>query len=98
VSCGDRSSVRGAAASCWGPRRMESRRGPFAVSVRKVSASGIVILGSSAGDLPPSVSTPRCTPAPTGTRRWGTFSCLGEGPRVRLHPANIPHEVWPTLP
>ena len=61
-----------------GPQRCHGDGG-FVVSVREVSVSGSGIPGSSAGDLPPSVSTPCSSPAPTDTRRWGPFSGPGGG-------------------
>lgn len=78
MTYGERSSVRVAAAPCWGPRRMENRRGPFAVAVRGRNVSGSVIFGSSAGySLPNGPAAPQPPPSHVG----GGFY-LGVGTRL----------------
>lgn len=88
MSYGERSSVRGAAAPCWGPCRMENRRRPFAVAVRGGNVSGSVTLGLSAGCPPP--LTPLLPSPHRPVVGGGFFRVWGRGGRVppsRKYPA-----------
>lgn len=104
MSYGERSSVRGAAAPCWGPCRMENRRRPFAVAVRGGNVSGSVTLGLSAGCPPP--LTP-LLPSPHRPvvgggffRVWGRGGRGGSIPQIsrKSSPTGPIRPIMPTRP